>query len=77
MACQNQCLEPLCDFTQTRPSEMEKRQALMKQMFGEAGEGCYLESSFHTNRGGTHVHLDDNVYANFNDCGIDSSLLQK
>ena len=75
MACQNQCLEPLCDFTQTHPSEMEKRQALMKQMFGEAGEGCYPESSFHVNRGGTHVHLGDNVYANFNDCGIDPSLL--
>ena len=79
MACQNQCLEPLCDFTQTRPSEMEKRQALMKQMlkqmFFEAGEGRYLEPSFHVNRGGTHVHLGDNVYANFNDCEIGSSLL--
>ena len=53
MACQNQCLEPLCDFAQTHPSEMEKRQALMKQMlmqiFVEAGDGCYLESSFHAN----------------------------
>ena len=78
IACQNQCLEPLCDFTQTHPSEMEKRQALMKQMlmqmFVEADEDCYLESSFHVNRGGTHVHLGDNVYANFNDRGINSSL---
>ena len=79
MACQNQCLEPLCDFTQTHPSEMEKRQALMKQMLkqmsAEAGEGRYLESSFHANRGGTHVHLGDDVNANFNGRGIDSSLL--
>ena len=63
MACQNQCLEPLCDFTQTHPSEMEKRQALMKQMLkqmsAEAGEGCYLEPPFHANWGGTHVHLGD------------------
>ena len=48
---------------------------MLKQMFVEAGEGRYLEPSFHANWGGTHVHLGDNVYANFNDCGIDSSLL--
>lgn len=79
IACQNQCLEPLCDFTKTHPSEIEKRQALMKQMlkqmFVEASEGRYLEPSFHANWGGAHVHLGDNVYANFNDCGFDSSLL--
>lgn len=72
-------LGALCDFTQTHPSEMEKRQALMKQtlkqMSAEVGEGCYLESAFHANWSGTHGHLGDNVYANFNDRGIDSSLL--
>ena len=79
MACQNQCLEPPYDFNRPLPSKTEKRQALMKQMlkqmFAEVGEGCYLESSFHAIRGGTHVHLGDDVNANFNDCGIDSSLL--
>ena len=25
IACQNQCLEPLCDFTKAHPSEMKKR----------------------------------------------------
>ena len=48
---------------------------MLKQMFVEASEGRYPEPSFHTNCSGTHVHLGDNVYANFNDCGIDSSLL--
>ena len=42
---------------------------------GEASEGRYLEPSFHANWSGTHVQLGDNVYANFNDCGIDPSLL--
>ena len=32
--------------------------------------------SFHANWSGAHVHLGDNVYANFNDCGIDPSLLK-
>ena len=70
MACQNQCLEPLYDFNRPRPSEMEKRQALMKQMlkqmFAEVGEGCYLEPPFHANWAGRHVHFGKNVYANFN-----------
>lgn len=48
---------------------------MLKQIFVEASEGRYLEPSFHANWSGAHVHLGDNVYANFNDCGIDSSLL--
>ena len=48
---------------------------MLKQMFVEASEGRYLEPSFHANWSGTHVHLGDNVYANFNDYGIDPSLL--
>ena len=50
---------------------------MLKQMFVEASEGRYLEPSFHANWSGAHVHLGDNVYANFNDCGIDPSLLKK
>ena len=48
---------------------------MLKQIFVEASEGRYLEPSFPANWRGTHVHLGDNVYANFNDCGIDPSLL--
>ena len=48
---------------------------MLKQMFVEVSGGRYLEPSFHANWSGAHVHLGDNVYANFNDCGIDSSLL--
>lgn len=73
MARQAQCLELLYDFNQTRPSETEKRQALMKQMFAEVGEGCYLEPPFHANWGGAHVHLGDYVYANFNFTVVDDT----
>lgn len=48
---------------------------MLKQMFIAASGGRYLEPSFHANWSGIRVHLGDNVYANFNDCGIDSSLL--
>lgn len=62
---QTACLDRLYDFNHTRPTEMEKRQALMKEMFAEVGEGCYVEPPFHANWGGKHVHFGKNVYANF------------
>ncbi|BFT70617.1 sugar O-acetyltransferase [Paenibacillus sp. P36] len=63
---QTLCLERLYDFNQTRPLEYEKRVALMKEMFAEIGEGCYIEPPFHSNWGGKHVHFGKNIYANFN-----------
>ena len=59
------CLDRLYDFNHTRPTEMDKRQALMKEMFAEIGENCYIEPPFHANWGGKHVHFGKNVYANF------------
>ena len=63
---QTACLELLYTFNQTRPSEQEKRDQLLKQMFAEIGENCYIEPPFHANFGGKHVHFGKNVYANFN-----------
>lgn len=40
------CLEKMYDYNQTRPSQMEKRAELIKEMFAEAGEGCYIERRF-------------------------------
>lgn len=60
------CLEKLYDFNATRPLEGEKRTKLLKEMFAEIGEGCYIEPPFHANWGGHHVHFGKNVYANFN-----------
>lgn len=60
------CLELLYEFNATRPSEIDKRQNLLKKMFAEIGEGCYIEPPFHSNFGGAHCHLGKGVYANFN-----------
>ncbi|MBR2731132.1 MAG: sugar O-acetyltransferase [Clostridia bacterium] len=60
------CLERLYDFNQTRPSEMEKREALLREMFAEIGEDCYIEPPLHSNWGCRHVHFGSHVYANFN-----------
>lgn len=60
------CLEKLYDFNNTRPSELDKRDNLLKEMFAEIGSGCYIEPPFYSNWGGKHVHFGKNVYANFN-----------
>ena len=46
--------------------QMDRREAMLRQMFAEVGEGCYIESPFDDNFGGHHVHLGNNVYTNFN-----------
>lgn len=66
MAEQTLCLEKLYDFNATRPLETEKRQAMLKEMFAEIGENCYIEPPLHASWGGKHVHFGKGVYANFN-----------
>lgn len=66
MAEQQICLEKLYDFNATRPSQMKLREEMLKDMFAEIGEGCYIEPPLHSNFGGKHVHFGKNVYANFN-----------
>lgn len=63
---QEKCLEKLYDFNMTRPREMEKRSAMLKDMFAEIGKECYIEPPLHANWGGHHVHFGNRVYANFN-----------
>ncbi len=70
------CLEKLYDFNATRPSEGDKRTALLKEMFAELGEGCYIEPPLHANWGGRHVHFGNNVYANFNLTLVDDTHIR-
>ena len=59
------CLDRLYDFNRTRPSEQEKRAAMLREMFAEFGDGCYIEPPLHANWGGRFVHFGKNIYANF------------
>ena len=65
MEVQLKCLERLYDFNATRPSEQDRRKALLREMFAEIGEGCYIEPPLHANWAGRFVHFGKNVYANF------------
>lgn len=66
LADQAVCLERLYEYNHTRPSQNKEREALLKEMFAEIGEGVYLEPPFHANWAGHHVHMGKNVYANYN-----------
>lgn len=63
---QLECLDRLYDFNMTRPTELEKRGEMLREMFAEIGEDCYIEPPLHANFGGRHVHFGRCVYANFN-----------
>lgn len=59
-------LEKLYDFNATRPLEQEKRTEMLKNMFAEIGEDCYIEPPLHANWAGKNVHFGKGVYANLN-----------
>lgn len=69
------CLEKLYDYNATRPSEFEKREKLLKEMFAQIGENCYIEPPFHSNWGGHHVYFGKNIYANFNLTLVDDTYI--
>lgn len=73
LAEQEKCLDLLYDYNQTRPTEGEKRTALLKKMLAECGENVYIEPPFHSNWGGKHCHFGKNVYANFNLTCVDDT----
>lgn len=73
MEQQIKCLDRLYEFNMTRPTELDKRQAMLQEMFAEIGENCYIEPPFHANFGGRHVHFGKNIYANFNLTCVDDT----
>lgn len=62
---QAECLEILYDFNQTRPSEQEKRNEILKKIFADIGDNCYIEPPLRANWG-KNVHIGNDFYANFN-----------
>ena len=56
----------LCfDLNQTRQSEREKRQQILQQLIGKAGEGLEVISPFSCDYG-YHIHLGKQVFINTN-----------
>ncbi len=61
----------LWEFNQLKPSELEKKELYMKEVFAECGEGNYIELPFHANWGGHHAHFGSGIYINSNMTMVD------
>ena len=59
-------LDKMVEYNNTLPREQERRQALLKELFGAVGNDCYIEAPYHANWGGKNVYMGNHVYANFN-----------
>ena len=57
-------LDLMDEYNNTSRRLQTRRQELLKQLFAEVGENCYVESPYFANWGGHHVHLGSNIYAN-------------
>ena len=57
--------ELVYEYNATRPSETLRRLELLRQIFPDVGENCWIEPPLRANWG-SHTHLGNNVYANFN-----------
>lgn len=60
----SECKELLYEFNQSRPSEQEKRDGILRRVFAEVGESCYIEPPLYANWG-CNTHVGKNFYANF------------
>ncbi len=73
VAKQHEWMNRVYDFNQTRPTELQRREALLHGMFAEIGPDCLIEPPLHANWGAHFVHFGRGVYANFNLTLIDDT----
>jgi galactoside O-acetyltransferase len=62
------------DYNMTRPSEEARRQEILKKMFGSLGENGWIEPPVRVAYG-SHTHIGDNFYANFNFVVVDDATV--
>ena len=57
-------LDLMDEYNRTPRRLQAERYEMLKRLFAEVGENCYIESPYFANWGGHHVHLGSNVYVN-------------
>lgn len=68
------CKELLYDFNHARPSQAGEMLALLGQLLGAVGEGCWIEPPLYVNWG-RRIALGDHVYANTGLTVIDDTFV--
>ena len=66
-------LDMLFAFNAIPPSNIDERQKMMRAMFADIGERCYIEGPVHSNFAFEHVHFGDGVYCNFGCTFVDDT----
>ena len=69
-----QMMETYNSLGYTDEGEKEKRR-ILKELFAEVGENCYIQAPYHAMWGGHNVHLGNNVYINFNCTSVDDAQI--
>ena len=59
-------LDMVHDYNNLKPSQQTEKKEMLKKMFAEIGENCYMETPFYANWGGKNVHIGDHFYSNYN-----------
>jgi len=65
-ACDDLCFE----YNNTRPSDMKKREEILRRLFGKLGRNPYVEPTIWCGFG-SHIEAGDNFYANNNCVFVD------
>lgn len=60
-----ECKELLYDFNHSRPGEVQRREEILRTVFADVGENCYVEPPLNANWG-MNTHVGNSFYANFN-----------
>lgn len=66
LACADLCYE----FNRTRPSDMARRERLLRQLFGKVGAHIYVEPALFCGFG-SHIEVGDHFFANNNCVFVD------
>lgn len=66
------CIEKIYKFNKCNPRKYKKANAILKNIFAEMGEDCYILAPFHASWG-CNIHLGNNVYINYNAVFIDDA----
>ena len=67
-----ECKELIYDFNMSHPSEVKYREEIIRKIFADVGENCYIEPPFHANWG-CNMHVGKNFYSNFNLTVVDDA----
>lgn len=60
----------LFDFNNTRPTLRDRREQIIKRLFGRTGENCWIESPFFCDNG-FNISVGENFFAAANCCILD------